>query len=89
MPRAPIHNHPFTRPVGHRAETPYERGYCRVCKCSERTSCLVDGRPCSWSDASETLCTSPKCLDKAMIPLAERPATRRFANDVILADDEA
>lgn len=45
-----------------------ERGRCRICKCVEWRACVQSEAedwfgPCSWADATETLCTNPDCLE--------------------------
>jgi hypothetical protein len=50
-----------------------QKGVCRICGCTDRAACIL-GSPgvfdddlivCSWADATETLCTNPKCLAAA------------------------
>lgn len=38
------------------------RGTCRVCGCTHTTPCVTEGRPCAWTDETETLCTA--CAEK-------------------------
>jgi hypothetical protein len=38
-------------------------GICRHCRCSENDPCrLCTGEPCSWADATRTVCNSPSCM---------------------------
>jgi hypothetical protein len=38
-------------------------GICRHCRCTEDDPCrLYTGEPCSWADATRTVCNNPSCL---------------------------
>lgn len=39
------------------------RGVCKVCGCTETTTCWTKGQPCGWVDRTGTLCTA--CSAKA------------------------
>lgn len=39
-------------------------GTCRFCHCTESNACkLPAGDPCSWFDATRTVCTAPGCMN--------------------------
>ena len=46
-------------------------GKCRFCGCTWDDACVLDRRgiamliTCAWADSTRTLCTNPKCLEKA------------------------
>jgi hypothetical protein len=45
------------------------RGICEQCGCSEFNACSglgpLEDENCAWSNAQQTLCTNPECLEKA------------------------
>jgi len=50
-----------------------KKGTCRICGCTEGTSCTVElptfgtsysPRHCSWTDKTKTLCDAPHCVKK-------------------------
>jgi len=49
-----------------------KKGICRICGCTEKKACKVrtilgskQTQPCSWVDATKTLCSNPDCVAKA------------------------
>jgi hypothetical protein len=52
------------------------KGVCRICGCTELKPCQMVPNPdaplagqpkvtCAWADKTQTLCTNPRCLEKA------------------------
>ena len=46
-----------------------KKGTCRYCGCTEKKACEVRTipgskatQPCSWIDATKTICSNPKCV---------------------------
>jgi ParB/RepB/Spo0J family partition protein len=49
-----------------------KKGTCRFCGCTEKKACKVrtipgskQTQPCSWIDATKTICSNPECVAKA------------------------
>ncbi len=48
---------------------------CRYCGCTEEDACtLPTGDPCSWYEATRTVCTNPGCVRKFEAVKAENRA---------------
>ncbi len=59
-----------------------EMGLCKFCGCDELHACaLADGKPCSWTDQEETVCSNPDCIKKAQSgEVVFRPTTWTVAD---------
>lgn len=57
-------------------------GICRHCGCTEDDPCgLCTGEPCSWADATRSVCNNPSCMKaeaarKRLIAAARPPGQR-------------